>query len=219
MASHAGTVTAHLARLTLMATGLLAHPICSYSWAVGVRAKGVPPTSTTTAPSAHPTSSSSSPTGGRVDDLIRCDQKRSARTRCNLNIRTWPRITPPKSSQRRGIGLSPLDGGLRNHSGYWNTAIVMEPCHRKPDSVAGSPTKTAAGCPGFRIRWVSVQKGLSMRASRPQAVSGPRGCNTIVPSEHRSREVPPSVSLPPAMRRVDVMSDERLQQSRERGCT
>ena len=58
-----------------------------------------------------------------------------------------------------------------------------------------------------------------MRASRPQAVSGQRGCNTIGPSEHRNSEDAPLVSLQPTMRGVDVVSDERLQRGRKRGST
>ncbi len=58
-----------------------------------------------------------------------------------------------------------------------------------------------------------------MRASRPQGVSGQSGCNTIGPSEHRSREDALSVSLQPAMRGVDVVSNEYLQKGRERGMT
>ncbi len=53
-------------RRTLMMTTVSVRPICSHCWQVGGRAKTASPTSTVTAPSAHPTSSPSSPTGGRV---------------------------------------------------------------------------------------------------------------------------------------------------------
>ncbi len=39
----------------------------------------------------------------------------------------------------------------------------------------------------------------------------PKRLQYVGPSEHRSREDPPSVSLQPVMRGVDVVSDERLQ--------
>ncbi len=62
-------------------------------------------------------------------------------------------------------------------------------------------------------------EGSIERAGRPQAVSGQNGCNTNGPSQHRSREDAPLVSLQPAMRGVDLVSDGHLQKGRERGST
>ena len=70
LSSFASTISssppARRAPPTSTGTAPSAHPICSHYSQVGARARAAPPTSTAMATLAHPTSSPSSPTGGRV---------------------------------------------------------------------------------------------------------------------------------------------------------